>query len=365
MTENTEDETRSRRRAAFAMKDPAAAIAKGWCEDAEFCRDFFDRCEEAAFLASPQSLELALRASEIADVNGDAHLQNQSVGLLSNAHLVRKDLFWAGKVLDQNRDAAIACCPLCRSDHLRRFADVLLESRQPAASLDALTASLEEGGPLLDDDDLGRICFVRSIAHHHGGSRDRALADAGRTLRELPLDSPRGYFVDTPAFLAFFVRNGDPRHDETGLELLEGFRQRTAGRRGWKDMRTRSSWVAGHLRARLGDFRASLRHLRTAYGHLLADGFEREVAAVTVDLVQLKCRHPDPREDYVRSARAIIDRSLRTRPDLSEDHRRGFAEMQVVLKQWPGDAFEQLRSFRKSIVSPVPGLLGERLGTSG
>jgi hypothetical protein len=365
MTENAEDKIRSKRRAAFAVKDPCAAIGKGWYHDPGFCRDFFDRCEEAAFLASPQSLELAFRAGEVADMNGDPHLRNRSVGLLSNAHLVRKDLFWAGKVLDQNRDAAIACCPLCRSDHLRRLGDVLLESRQPAASLKTLSASLEEGGKLLDDDALGRTCFIRSIAHHHDGSRDRALADAGRTLRELPLDSPRGYFVDTPAFIAFFVRAGDPRHDETGLELLEEFRQRTRDLRGWKDMRTRSSWVAGHLRARLGDFRNAQRHLRTAYGHLLKDGFEREVAAVTVDLVQLKCRHASPREDYVRSTRKIIDRTLRMRPDLSEDHRDGLTSMSAVLQDWPGDAFEQLRAFRKSIVSPVPGCLGERLGASG
>jgi len=112
------------------------------------------------------------------------------------------------------------------------------------------------------------------------------------------------------------------------------------------------------------DFRCAQRHLRTAFSHLLEDGFEREVTAVTVDLVQLKCRHSDPREDYVRSARRIIDKALRMRPDLSEDHRAGLEEMKEVLTNWPGDAFEQLQSFRDSIVSPVPGRLGERLGAA-
>ncbi len=364
MTEKATAKTVNRRRAGRAAKDPYLAIAKDWYRDPEFCHEFFDRCEEVAFLALPQTMELALRAGEMAALLGDPHLENHSVGLISNAHLVAKDLFWAGKVLDQNHDTAIACCLPCRSDHLRRTGDVLLESRQPRESLTSLNASLEEGGSLLDAVDLGRIHFVRGIAHHHAGNRDRALADAGRTLREMPLDSPRGYFVDTPAFLAFFVGGGDPGHDETALELLEEFRQRTVGGRGWKDMRTRSSWVAGHLHARLGHFRRSQDHLRTAFRHLLQDGYERESAAVTVDLVQLKCRDPDPREDYTRSARKIIDRCLRMRQDLSEDHRAGLEEMQRVLKNWPGDAFAQLQSFRESIVSPVPARLGERLGSS-
>jgi hypothetical protein len=353
---------RHNRHLADAVRNPCLALDKGWYCDPKFCRDFFDRCEEQAFLASPRTMELAQRAVQVADLNGDPHLKNHSIGLIANALLVAKDTFFAGKILDLNRDAALGCCPLCRSDHLRRFGDVLLESRQPAASLEALSASLDEGGRLLGADALGRICFLRGIAHHHDGSRDRALDDAGRTLRELPLDSPRGYFVDTPAFIAFFIGGGDPRHDEKGLELLEEFEQRTLNLRGWKDMRTRSSWVAGHLHARLGHFRRARRNLHRAYAHLLEDGFEREVTAVTVDLVQLECRNPDPREDSTRRAGLAIDRSLRLRPDLTEDHRKGLVEMQGVLAEWGRTSFSELQAYRRSLVSPVPGRLGERLG---
>jgi hypothetical protein len=353
---------RLKRHLADAIRNPDLAIDKGWYRDPEFCRGFFDRCEEEASLDSPRSLELARRAVQIADLNGDVHLKNHGIGLVANAHLVDYETFWAGKLLDLNRDAAIACCPLCRSDHLRRQGDVLIESRRPAAALEALSASLEEGGRLLDADAIGRISFVRGIAHHHDGSRDRALADAARTLRELPLDSPRGYFVDTPAFLAFYVRGGDPRHDEAGLAMLEELRERTRNLSGWKDMRTRSSWVAGHLRGRLGHFRRARRHLETAYRNLLADGLEREVAAVTVDLVQLRCRDPDPREVYLRGVRGLITRTLDARPDLDDVHRKVLTDIDDVLENWPNGALETLRSFRRSITSPVPGALGERLG---
>jgi hypothetical protein len=38
--------------------------------------------------------------------------------VLVHAHVARGDLFWAGKVLYESRDAALACCPRCRGERL-------------------------------------------------------------------------------------------------------------------------------------------------------------------------------------------------------------------------------------------------------
>jgi tetratricopeptide (TPR) repeat protein len=349
-----------------AEKDPRLALENGWYQDPELCAGFFDRCEDRALLATPSAsdlaavLDLALKAGEMAATNGDPCLKNRAAGVLVHAHVARGDLFWAGKVLYESRDAALACCPRCRGEHFRREGDLQGELRKPREALEALARCLAEAGHTFTDDARGRFRFVRAIAYHHDGQRDRALDDAGRALAELSLSSPRGFFLDTVACMAIYAGGGDARHDEVALEHLRRLDERIRGGR-WTELRTRMSWARGHHHARLDEARPARESLESAFRKLLFDGHEREIAAAAVDVATFRCRSAEPRQRDVDAALEAIGRCLAKRADLTEDRRRGLGEMVRVLQRRPEAAFAELRAFRRSFTAPVPGRLGERV----
>lgn len=348
----------------WTEKDPRIALEKGWVQDARFCHAFFDRCEHLAFLLSPEMHSLAMYAVEFAASYGDPHLIHRSHSVLAHAYLNCGSMFWAGKTLHDVRDQALACCPRCRSEHLRREGDLLGEQRAGKESIVALNNALAEGGEELTRNERGRIYFLRAIAHHHVGRRDRALADNGRSVELLSLSESRGYFPDIAAYFAVYLKGGDRDQDRLALDFLRAFGQRIKGQRGWRQMRTRSNWAQAQIDARLGNFRKAHRHFESAWSRLLAEGLPREATACTLDRCILLCRAGEPYGDNARIALRLIRRCLRDRPDLSVEHQSGFRKMQDVLRRFPENAFRELVAFRRSFIAPVPSVMAERFETS-
>ncbi len=138
-------DTALKKRLAWTAKDPQRALARGWAQDPEFCRAYFDFCDQSALVQSRATFNLALRAVEFAEAHGDPHLVHHGHGVLCHAFLVRGDLYWASKTLKLIRASALACCPACRSDFFYREGYLLGEDRQAAESLEALNRALEEG----------------------------------------------------------------------------------------------------------------------------------------------------------------------------------------------------------------------------
>lgn len=357
----TREEIQRRKRLTWATKNPRLALENDWLQDPEFCAGFFDRCDQLAFERSPQMLQIARRAVEIADAHGDPHLLHRGHGVLSHAYIECGDLYWASRTLADVRDQALACCAVCRSDHLSRMGDLLMEQRQLDESLATLDRALEDGDRHLDDDTRGRIHYVRGFTHHLLGSRDQALADAGSTLELVSLSSPRGFFVDTAALIPIYIGGGDPRHDAQGSALLAAFDQRIGGDRGWGDWITRRTWADAHLRARQGDFDRARPLIRSAYTRLLADGLPREAVAAALDFGQIRCRAGLPSARNWRAAIKLTERCLQQRADLGADHRHGLGEILKVLEKYPESAFKEMVALRRSFIAPVPGVMAERI----
>ncbi len=358
----TRDDITRRQRLTWTLKDPRLALENRWYQDPKFLAGLCDRCDQLSFVDSDLAFELGRRTVEIAEASVDPHLLHRAYGALSHAYLMLRDHYWAGKSLETIRDGAIACCPRCRSDYFRRLGDLMMERRDLDESLSALDRALEEGGRELGADARGRIHSVRGVTHHLLGHRDRALADSGSTLELVSLTSPRGFFVDSPAFIAIFVAGGDPRHDEHGSALLAGFDRRIRGLRGWGDWLTRRLWAGAHLKARLGDYAGALRMFRRAYARLLADGLAREAVAVALDYGQLLCRGRDlPWGRNSEKASRVIERCRDRRGDLGAGHREILAEVLRVLDEYPESAFDVMVSGRRSFIAPVPGVMAERL----
>ncbi len=350
-----------KQRLTRASKQPSLALEKRWFEDPKFCQGFFDLCDDFVFVMSPATLKLTLKAVEIAERNGDPHLINRAYGVLSHGFIAAGEPYWAGKTLAEARRPALDCCPLCRVEILRREGDLLGEQRKVPESLAALDGALEEGGAELDADTRGRIVFVRSISHFHGGSRARAIADGGATLADVSLTSPRGYLVDMVACLVIFAKGGGPDDDRAALAHIEHVLERVSGLDPWTDLRRRADWARSHFHANLGDVRRARDLLVSAIGRLFLNGLARELVAAILDLAMLRCRHPEPREDGLALTRKLIERCRARRPDMPAELDERLKAMLNVLEVCPENAFDRLLDCRRSFRAPVPGLLGERL----
>ncbi len=354
-------DTTLKKRLTWTQKDPRRALVKGWVQDPEFCWAYFDLCDDLALNQSRATLDLALHAVEFAETHGDPHLIHRAHGVLCHAFLARGDLYWAGKILHQIRDAALACCPPCRADFFNRQGYLLGEDRLAAESLEALNRALEEGGRQLSDDARARIYFGRSVAHHFLGNRRRALKDARGTLMGLSLDAPRGYYYDSGALIAVYIVGGDPEHDAYAEESFRLFSERIKGQKDWAEMHTRSAWAGTHLSARRGDFRGARRQIKRAWTQLRYNGLARELVAATLDRCQLICRGVEPRGDSPEVALELI-KTCSQRPDLDDGLKERLQAMRSVLEVRPEHAFSELVDCRRSFIAPVPGAMAERIG---
>ncbi|MEM7585407.1 MAG: hypothetical protein AAF560_18605 [Acidobacteriota bacterium] len=358
-------ESKLLKRITWAEKDPRSALENGWIRNPQFCHAFFDRCEHLALVASPDLHYLALHAVEFANYHGDPHLIHRSHSVLAHAYINWNSLYWAGRTLADVRAQALACCPRCRSEHLRREGDLLGEEGDAERSALMLNSALEEGGDELDEDDRARIYFLRAIASYFLGRRGRALKDARRTLELMSLSSPRGYFLDTAAFLAIYLRGGGPQEDQLAKDALIAFNQRIKGHRGWQEMHVRSLWARAHIEARLGDYRYAHRHLDSVWSHLIEFGPPREAAACTLDRCILLCRPSgspggEPRGDNIRFAQRLVKRCLRVRPDLAEEIRKGLKSLQRIFARYPEQALKELVACRSAVIASVPSIMTER-----
>ncbi len=351
---------RRKQRLTRAAKNLPLAFERGWHHDPKLTAGLLDCAEQQAFLCERDALETARRMVEVADTSGDPHLYNRSVGVLACAYMAHSDRYWAGKTLDDDKLRILDCCPDCRSEYFRREGDLLAEERKAAEALVAFRRAFDERGGVFTADDFGRFCFNRSLGFHFRGERTRALADLADTLRHTSLESPRGYFVDSPAMAAVYVLGGDPCHDRQALAMVEGLRKRIQGCR-WPEALTRMLWVQGLLHARLGHCRRGRRCLKAAHRRLLKHGLAREAVAVSLDLGQLAVRHWDPGEQHVAAAEEAISACLERR-DLRGDHLVELKRLRdKVLKDYPYEAFRLLGELRCSFIAPVPSRLDERV----
>ncbi len=350
-----------KKRLTWTRKDPRRALANGWVRDPDFCRAYFDLCDDSALFQSRATLNLSLRAVEFAEAHGDPHLIHRSHGVVCHAFLVRGDLYWAGKILEQIRESALACCPVCRSDYFYRQGYLLGEEFLATESLEALNRALDEGSDHLDADARARICFGRGVAHFFLGQRRQALQDARTTLMDLSLDSPRGYFLDTAAMMSSYVIGGDPEDDDHAVDSLRMFLERIKGRKDWNYMRTRAGWTACHLSARRGDFKSARRQIQSAWTQLRYNGLPRELVAATLDRCQLICRGVEPRGDSPDVALGLVETCLK-HPKMTDGLNERLKAMISVLEVRPEHAFKELVDCRRSFIAPVPGAMAERIG---
>ena len=264
-------------------------------------------------------------------------------------------------MLREYQQNAFDCCAVCTSDWLRRQGDLLVETLDPKLSRTFLKLAVKVLGDDLDDDSRGRILFVRGIAYHFLGERDRAIDDAGEALRLLSLSSPPPYFMDNLAMVGCFLQHGaERRHYETARTYLIEFRERLKGCKGreWQEVRDRLRWVLAQVDAWLGRPRRARVCLERVRAKHLKHSPHRYALAIAVDEALVYCLHlPDV---HIRSIQRIITtckRDLKLEPEIRRMLRRAARK----LGETPWRAREILTGLRSAFIVPVPGLLVERV----
>lgn len=344
-----------------AEQDPSVVLRDRRCRKPAFCEGFLKICDDQCLKQPKAALDYCHSAVELAGQIGDRHLMHRSRGVLVHAHIANQQWDEAGELLDDYRVAAFACCKACGSDWLRRQADLRIETRDPKAAHRAVERGMRQLGDDLDDDMRGRFRFLRRIAYYQEEDPERAVEDAGQALRELALDTPKGYFLDTLAFIAVFLQFDDVRnHYQMALDELVRFRRRLKGLEGWSEVRLRQAWVEAVVRARLGDLQAAAQRLERVFEANLESGSARHALAAMVDRAQLFARRANELDR--NNIRRVIDK-ITQRFDLDKKVKLWLENIIQVSSQRPGKTFQALARFRFSFIVPVPGLLvtGRRL----
>ena len=338
-----------------ADKDPASVLQDPRCLRPRFIARFFDLCDGKALEARQVAPEYAEAALRLAEKSGDRHNLNLAQGIAVHSLIANTRWQDAAERLRSYRQEALDCCNVCVSDWLRRQGDLLVEARDPVLSGAFLELSAEVLGESLGDDARGRILFVRGIAHHYLGHRGQALGDAGEALRLLSLATPRGYFMDTIAFVGCFLQNCDERrHYEAALACLTHFRERLKGRKGWNEVRDRLRWVLAQVEAWLGHPRRARATLERTRSNHLKHSPHRYALAIAIDEALIYCMYlPDV---HIRSIQRIL-KSCKQHLKLEADIRRNLRQAARKLGQQRLYARQILVSLRRSFIVPVPGLL--------
>ena len=342
-----------------ADKDPSIVLRDPRCLKPHFVARFFDLCDGKALEAPWVAPDFAEAALALAEKTGDRHNLNLARGIAVHAAIGGTRWDEAAERLGQYREEAFDCCTLCASDWLRRQGDLLVETRDPGRSRVYLELAAGVLGDDLDDDQRGRILFVRGIAHFFLKDRDQALADIGEALRLLSLETAKGYFMDAIAMVGCFLeRSKERRHFETALALLVAFRDRLKGQKGWQEVLDRLRWVSAQIDAWLGRPRRARARLERVRAKHVKHSPHRYALAIAVDEALIYCLHL-PRV-HIRSIRGILT-ACKQQLQLEPEIRKILSIAATELGKTDWHAREILVALRQSFVVPVPGLLTERV----
>ncbi len=344
-----------------AAKDPEIVLEDRRCLKPYFVERFFALCDAKALEAPSAAPDFADAALKLAEKLGDRHQVNTAQGIAVHAEIAGKRWIEADQRLRGYRPQAFTCCTACASDWLRRHGDLMVETLDPRRARVFLKLAARVLGADLDDDARGRILFIRGIAHYYLKHRKRAIADAGRALNLLSLETPPPYFMDAIAMLACFLdRSGKRRFYLAARAHLDRLGERIKGLKGrqWLEVRDRLRWVRALIDAWLGHPRRARQCLERVRAKHVKHSPHRYALAIALDEALVYCLHlPDV---HIRSIRGILlacQRQLKLEPGLQ----LLLCKAVEALDEADWRAREILVGLRGSFIVPVPGLLIQRV----
>ena len=255
----------------------------------EFCRAFFDWCDQEAYDHPDAAIRRADLALELAKKTRDTHAQARAHGLLASAYRIRS-LYDASETEFARAFALAGSCSCCLSDIYRRQGILRMYQLDFLPSIELYDKALAHYRAVDDEDGVGRTLVSRGISLWKLNCIDEALDHERKALRLLSPNTPIVYHSAALAnIVGFLATTKDARYFAHADRCCVEVRTLFAGRDGFTAVRVRLRWAHGLILARLGKRKQGLQMLRKVRKALMRARQDAEVVAITADISRLYC----------------------------------------------------------------------------
>ncbi len=254
----------------------------------EFCRAFFDWCDQQAYDYPDAVIRRGDLALELAKKTGDKHALSRAHGIMASAYRMRS-LYGLGEDEIAHAFRIGGSCSCCLADAYRRQAILRMFEHEFEVSITLYDKSITCYKDIDDEDGVGRTLISRGISLWKLGRTDEALEQQRFALRMLAPDTPKVYHLAALTNIGYFLATGSEEHLVTAEEYCVEFRLYMAGREGFTSVLIRLRWTHGLILARLGERKRGLQMLRKARKALMRTRQDEEVIAITADITRLYC----------------------------------------------------------------------------
>ncbi len=276
-------------RIAKAARNPHRVVEDWEFWTPEFCREFFDWCDQEAYDRPDAAIRRADLALELARKTRDPHMESRAHGVLASAYRIRC-LYEASQAEFAHAFRLGGSCPCCLSDTFRRQGILRMYQLEFHPSIELYDKAISHYKAIDDEDGVGRTLVSRGIALWKLDRIDEALEDEREALRLFSSETPTVYHSAALAnIVAFLATAKDERHFALAERCCHEVRILLAGRDGFTAVRIRLRWAHGLILARLGERKRGLQMLRKVRKAILRSRQDAEVVAITADISQLYC----------------------------------------------------------------------------
>ncbi len=254
----------------------------------EFCRAFFDWCDQQAYEFPDAAIRRGDLALELARKTGDDHVQARAHGVMASAYRMRSlySMSEGEFTLSFQRAGSCSCC---LADTYRRQGISRMYQLKIDSSITLYDKALAHYTEIGDDDGIGRTLVSKGISLWRLDRIYEALEHERAALRMLAPDTPTVYHVAALTNTAQFLVAANEEEFAFADEYCIEFRDYLAGREGFTFVRVRLSWSHGLILLRLGERKRGLQMLRKARKALMRARHDAEVIAITADIIYAYC----------------------------------------------------------------------------
>ncbi len=317
----------------------------------EFCRAFFDWCDQQAYDYPDAVIRRGDLALELAEKTGDVHSQSRAHGVMASAYRM-KSLYDLGEEEIAHAFSAAGSCSCCLADAYRRQGILRMYQHEFEVSLTLYDKAISHYNAIDDNDGVGRTLVSRGISLWKLDRAEEATEQQRVALCLLAPDTPEVYHLAALTNIGIFLAREGKEHLVAAEKYCAEFRQYMAGREGFSSVVVRLRWTHGLILTRLGERKRGLQMLRKARKALMRARQDEEVIAITADITRLYC---DTNKyhlivDLMSDTLAKLGDALGTRPLLETIRAKAGREL--------AETRLYIAKLRESVTVAVPSLLG-------